>query len=244
MRRFLPSIAVVVIVALTASISRGGWYYKTATAGGGAAALRSMSSTTYTTRTNTTITAPAGIQNGDILILAFLVGGASPPTATLPAGFAVLQGPSEATDGSFIARRQLAWKVASSESGNYTVTHTSSASQGVMLCVSGASGSTPVSSNNAWTGTGTGDLIIATGVTTPSNNSLVAYIVHNWELWGAGTAPTGSTPTFTEQLDSATSLFYVATGVLATAGATGDKTNSATQPDSSAWAAFLVTVGP
>ena len=174
-----------------------------AAVGGGAAALRSISSTTYTSRTNTTITAPSGIQNGDILILAFIVGDpTSPATPTLPAGFSVIQGPSLVTDGGFTVTRRLAWKVASGESGDYTVTHTADSSQGIMLCVSGASGSTPVSSNN----NGTGATTTATGVTTPSNNSLVMFIAQNWNLYGTASVPAGSTPTFTEQLDSATSL--------------------------------------
>ena len=235
-------LAIVLIVAATSFA--GTWMAAPgkgshAAAAAGATALRSMSNTTYASRTNTTITAPSGIADGDILILSFILGGASPPSATLPAGFTLLQGPNTRTVSGFSVIRRLAWKYASGESGDYTVTHTSSSSQGAMLCISGGVFATPVSSDNSGTGTTT----TATGITTPSNNALVAFIVHNWALYGSASAPSGTTPTFTEQLDSASSLMYVATGVLATAGATGNKTqaNGNSAPDG--WGAFLVGVG-
>ena len=148
------------------------------------AAFRSMSSIGYGSRTNTVVTAPSGIVNGDILILAVLIAGPSPetrPTPTMPSGFTVIQGPAEVTDASdFGVKRVLAWKLASSESGSYTVTHAAASSQAVMVCISGASSSTPVSSDNSGTGTTT----TALGVTTPSNNSLVLFFAQAWENYG------------------------------------------------------------
>jgi len=205
------------------------------------ATLRSMSNTTYASRTNTTLTAPTGITNGDVLILAFFIGAAgTPPTPTLPAGFTVIQGPTTQNDGSFQGTRRLAWKIASGEGGSYSITHAAGSSQAVMLCVQNAANSTPVSSNNG----GSGATTTATGITTSIDQSLIIFLVHNWALYGSGTPPAGATPVFTEQLDSATSLFYVATGTLGTAGATGDKVQS---PNGNGagdqWGAFLVGVG-
>jgi hypothetical protein len=205
------------------------------------ATLRSMSSTTYTSRTNTTLTAPTGITNGDVLILAFFIGASgTPPTPTLPAGFTVIQGPTTQNDGSFQGTRRLAWKIASGESGSYSITHSAGSSQAVMLCVQNAASSTPVSSSNG----GSGFTTTATGITTAIDQSLIIFLVHNWALYGSGAVPTGTTPVFTEQLDSATSLFYVATGTLGTAGATGDKTQANGNGGAGdQWGAFLVGVG-
>lgn len=245
-KRILISLAAIAVALLT---SAGSWVLPgkgqhAASASG--AEFRSISSTTYASRTNTTITAPTGIQNGDILILAFVMGNASPPTATLPSGFTSLSGPTTVTRDSFSVSRHLAWKLASSESGDYTVTHSATASQGVIICVSGAANTTPVFSSNEAEGYagGSGSTTTATGITTPSNNSLVAFIAHNWQLYGSASAPAGSTPTFTERLDAGTSIMYAATGVLATAGATGDKTHGNGNGVEDPWGVFLVSVGP
>lgn len=205
------------------------------------AAFRSLSNTTYASRTNTTVSAPAGVTNGDILIMAFGVGlSGTPPTATLPGGWTVLQGPSTQTAGGFQFARQLAWKLASSEPADYTITHSAGSSQAVVVAVSNASSASIVSSNNGGNGTTT----TATGITTASDQSVVLFIAHNWTLYTTGNPPVGTTPVFTERLEGATSLFYVASGVLGTAGATGDKTQANNNLTGEGWGAFLVGVGP
>jgi hypothetical protein len=210
--------------------------------GGGSAAFRSMSSVTYLNRTDITINAPAGVQNGDILILYLTLGAASPPTPTLPSGFTVIQGPTTITDSGFSNTVRLAWKVASSEPGSYTISHATSNSQAIIVAISGASGSTPVSSMN----TGTGTTTTATGITTPSNNAVVLFIASAWQLYtGASSPPSGTTPTFTEQYDGGEqSVFYVASGVLATAGATGSKTQANPNGAGEPFSAVLVSAGP
>lgn len=210
--------------------------------GGTPVAFRSVSATTYASRTNTTITAPSGIVNGDILLLLILTGGASPATATLPAGFTALVTDS-VSDGSFTVNRILAWKVASSESGDYTCTHAAGSSQGAIVCVSdGNTGVTPTFSNNE----GSGGTTTALGITTPSDAALVVFFVHNWGDAASGFAspPAGTTPTFTQRFDytAGTGLIYVATGVLATAGATGDKTQNNGGVAGSAWAGMLIGI--
>ena len=209
----------------------------------GAAAFRSISTMTYADRSRpVSIIPPTGIVDGDNLFLVFIVGESAEVTITPPAGFTVLQAQNIVTVSGFTVTRILAWKRASGESGNYEVemSGTNHNCQGIMIAVSGASATTPVSSDNEGTGTTT----TATGITTPSNNSLVMFIAHNWALYGAASPPSGTTPTFTEQFDSATSLIYVATGVLATAGATGNKTQANGNSSSDGWAAYLVATGP
>jgi hypothetical protein len=177
------------------------------------ASFRSISGTTYASRTDTTITAPAGIVDGDILILAHVVGNPSAPgpAVTLP-------------------------------SGSYTITHSTTSTDGVIICVQDGSTDIRTSSNSEDESLITTSTAI--GVNTSRTNSLVAFIAHNWNLYGAGSPPSGTTPTFTERQDNGTSLIYVATGDLAASGATGDKThanlNSGGVP--SGWAVFLAAI--
>jgi hypothetical protein len=204
--------------------------------------LRSMSGTTYASRVNTTIAAPAGIVDGDTLLLAHVVGAlGAAPTTTLPSGFTTLQGPDSASAGGFFVARRLAVKVASGESGSYTVTHASGSSDGVILCIQDGSTNYRSSSNG---GNGTAaTTTTALGVTTTRPDALVAFIAHNWALYGAGVPPTGAGPTFTEQQDSATSLIYVATGLRSALGPISDKTHAnGNGVGDEGWGAFLVAI--
>lgn len=218
-------------------------------AGTGAPAFRSSSITTYASRTNTTLTAPAGIQSGDALVIFFSVGGASPVTPTAPAGFTLAAGfpGSHVGGGGFTVNDYLWTKTAASEAGNYTVTHATGSTQGYMMAVSNASATpSPASTLNE---RNSGDVpayspTIATGLTTAVDNCLVAFVSSDFgDTANALTGPTGSTPTFTTRATSG--LLYVATGVLASAGATGNKsiTNNNTG-DGSAYGGYLISFPP
>lgn len=202
----------------------------------------SISNTTYASRTNTTVTAPSSISNGNKLILLGLTAAASSaPTATPPAGFAEVAGtwPRTINDGGFFLSVWVWYKVASGESGNYTFTHSSASSQGVMVNISGGSDSQPATSQNNGTNTTT----TFSTKTTVNNNALVLLMGTDWGATSNNlTEPTGTTPTFTERLDVA--LTYVATGILATAGATGNKTmtNNSGVPDP--WTGTMIVVEP
>lgn len=186
--------------------------------------FRSINNTTYAVRTNTTVTAPAGIQNGDVLFYVLFIGlSGTPPTPTPPAGFSLPNGgtwPIPLSDGSFGVRIYVWYKIASNESGNYTATHSSSTTQGVMFSVQGGSNSAP----NTTTNPGLGSTTTALGLTTTGPNALIVFISWDWgDTFNNLSPPSGSTPTFTEKLDVAP-LTYIASGVLASAGATGNKT--------------------
>ena len=142
--------------------------------------FRSITSTTYASRTNTTLTAPAGIVDGDILIAVIAVGGSSLPSApTPPTGFTMFGTNTAINDGSFYVNLYIAWKRAASESGSYAWTHGTQSTQGTMKAYSGclASG-TPlgVTSNN----TGTGNSSVGTGITTTANNNFLLLESHDW----------------------------------------------------------------
>lgn len=213
-------------------------------------AYEAISNTTYASRTNTTIAA-AGlgtIADNDLLLLLFLGGATTEaPDPTPPTGFTICPGawPTEATGGSFNVEYRAYYKYASGESGNYTVTHASASSQGAILRFSGAKLSsafnptptTRVAADPAETDS------TAPGLTTAADGTMIVWNGHSWgDTTTNLTPPTGTTPTFTERLD--TLLMYVATGVLTTAGATGDKTMANNSSGNSPWVASLIAIEP
>jgi hypothetical protein len=219
-----------------------------------AQAFRSNNVTTYASRTNTTITAPAGIQNGDILIIFFLVGLAIPPLPTPPAGFTLLMGPiieqvspPTGIETNPFSVHHYCWiKTASGESGNYTVTHAVSNSQGYMVAVSG------VGTQQAFitSRTGFGTTTTATGLTTQENNTFILFISSDFgNTANSLSVPAGTTPTFTQRVNPSTTsgLLCVGTGVLATAGATGNKSitnNSNGTAPGEPWSGYLLAFNP
>lgn len=214
-----------------------------------AAAFRSIGTNTgYGERVNTTISAPSGIQDGDELIMFFLLGSANQAlitTPSFPAGWTVIGGPLTVNQnndtGAFSVRGWLLRKRASSESGDYTVTHTTNASNGVIVAVSGAedNASPQVTTND---GDGAGDITFS-AVTTTRADAWIGAFAWNWELWGSGSPPGGTTPTFTERLDSASHLIYVAEGTFSGTGSTGNKTmGSGNNTADDQWGCFLVAL--
>lgn len=209
-----------------------------------AADFESLSNTTYASRTNTTCTAPSGIVNGDLLLM-FVVTAADPeaPDPTPPDGFTAVPslGIPDLGDGFNLELRSY-YKIASGESGDYTVTHTACSSQVTMVRVSAVDTTTPfdvtptLNDNNGSTTTWT-------GLTTVTDGALIVAVdvdfADNTTDFGP---PSGSTPTFTERLD--TTLTYVATGNLATAGATGDKTHTNNGGGGAPWGSVLLAIRP
>ncbi|MDH4235603.1 MAG: hypothetical protein OEV17_00015 [Nitrospira sp.] len=211
--------------------------------------FESISNTTYASRTNTTVTAPSGIANGDTLFYALFTGASSPVTATAPSGFALPSGgtwPIAVVDeGSFDGRYYVWYKIASGESGNYTATHAAASTQGVMWRVSGGDGAQPAATTNFGTTPTAPNDSTATGLTTTNNGALVMVVGWDWaDTTNNLTGPSGTTPTFTERLD--VTLTGLWTGNLATAGATGNKTfaNNSNNTGTWPWAASMLVVEP
>lgn len=201
--------------------------------------------TTYASRTNTTITKPTGTADGDYVILGIITGASGgaggAPDPTPPAGFTLLAGPTLGWDGSFAVELRLYGKIASSEGASWDMTHATASSQGFAVTYNGVDPTTPVDVAGT-DNEGTGSTTTATGVTTASNGAMVVYAAHNWGSGTALTAPTGTTPTFTERID--TLLVYVADGLMTTAGATGSKTQSNGNGGGDGWGAILVALRP
>lgn len=216
-----------------------------------AVVVETTSALNLASRTNSTITAPTGIQNGDVL-LAFLVAGDSndqtAPTVTPPSGFNPITGSGGTISAAdpYASALNIFVKVASGESGDYTFTHGAADTEGFMYRLSGVDTSTPISPNattNTFAG-GAGSLgktVTSLGITPTVDGSLIIHAVLTWDGC-ASTAPTGSTPTFAERRDN-NGVLYLADGVLATAGATGNKaTTHNNQSNDSPWYAYLISV--
>lgn len=190
-----------------------------------AVAYSSIANTAYGSRTNSSVTKPTGTVSGDtVVIWLVLAKEGTLPTPTAPSGFELVTGPtwpiSETISGFNVADR-LYWKVAGgSEPTSYAFTHTTANSAVIAIRVTGA-GASPsfVISTNS----GTGTTATFTGITTTKAESLILAFMQDFgDTANNLTPPTGTTPTFTERLD--TVLAYACTGTLASAGATGNKT--------------------
>lgn len=203
--------------------------------------------TTYASRTNTTVNAPSGLTDGDYILLGILQGesGTNPADPTPPAGFTLLTSfPVIAEDGGFAIETRVYGRVAASEGASWTFTHTAHSSQGFALAYRGVHASTQIDATPT-VNSGTGATSTALGVTTVTNNAMVVLVAHDWGSTSNNlTAPTGTTPTFTERLDVAP-LIYIADGLMVAAGATGNKTmTNNTGGGGGAWAACLIPLRP
>lgn len=191
-----------------------------------------------------TSSVPGGVTDGDLLILAVLLGnGSGAIYPVTPSGWTQFAGmPSSVNDISgFTVTTSLYWRIASSEPASYVVDYEdfSHPSNAAMFAYSGV-GSTP----DITVATGVGPTVTLSGMTAAVDGTRFALIAHNWTAAGGFTPPSGSTPTWTERLDASGSLFYAADGVLNSGEATGDDTltfnNAANEP----WTAILLALEP
>jgi hypothetical protein len=201
---------------------------------------RSNSSVTYGSRTNTTITAPAGIVDGDILLLSLFLGSTGTPTPTPPSGFAsVGVGPSFGSQAGFNGWLYQWWKRAASESGSYTTTHATCSSQGVITCIKDAiQTGNPIDAVSVSASSSTGTVSTASSITTTVAGDLLIWGSHDWTATKALNPPAGMTERFDD-------LVYMADERLRVAGATGARTQTNGNPGSTdVWAAYLIAIKP
>jgi hypothetical protein len=216
-----------------------------------AIAVGSVSNTpTFATRVNSTITAPSSIANGNLLVAVLNVGDASALpalTVTPPAGFTeVTNSPTAAADvDPYTVTTHVYWKVAASEAGNYTFTHTSAATEGYMYRLTGANTTTPIDATptvQVWA-SGQGQTTTYPSVTTVTNGCFLIFAECLWDAVGAGTV-SGTTPSIT--LRRAGTLQWIGDGTQTTAGATGSRTRSTNGNGSvgTKWASIVVPIRP
>jgi hypothetical protein len=202
----------------------------------------SSSTTTYASRTNTTVTAPTGIQDGDLILLGILTGNNTEAVdPTPPAGFTLVASTDTSDTPGFNVEMRVYRKTAASESGNYTFTHATASSQGFALVYRGVDASSPLdvtaTANNG--GAAAGTTTTATGVTTVTANTRLVFIAQDW----ADTANNLTPPSgMTERFD-VSPLIYAADALQASAGASGNKTmTNNTAAGSGSWSAVLVAL--
>jgi hypothetical protein len=111
-------------------------------------------------------------------------------------------------------------KVAASESGNYTWTHSSASSQGALRCYRGVNTTTPQDAT-ATQNTATNETRTATGLTTATNAAWIEFAGFDWADNSNNLSPPSG---MTERLD--VTLVYAATQEITVAGATGNKSHT------------------
>lgn len=217
-----------------------------------AIAVGSTSNTlTFGTRTNSTITAPSGIANGDLLVAILHVGDLTllPPLAVAPpAGWA--EAPNSPatvarTADNYTVALHIYWKVASSESGNYTFTHTSADTEGYMYRLTGADTTTPIDATpvvQTANGTTDGKTTGYGSLSTVTNGAFLIYGESLWDGPGSGTV-SGSSPTISVRRSGAIS--WIGDGTQTTAGATSARTRTNGNSDNVLpWASIVVPIRP
>jgi hypothetical protein len=203
------------------------------------------SNTTYASRTNTTIsnTLSAGsITNGDVMLIDLLTAAntEAPDPSTL-SGWTQVGTAIDITQGSFNLEHRTYIKVASSESGSYTWTHSSASSQGTLTVWRGVDNTTPQDAT-ATQNSGNSNTSTWTGLTTATND---AVIVATGADWGSASVNLSPPSGMTEIYDVAP-LIYAAYQTITAAGATGNKThtNNSAINNSEPFTARLVALRP
>lgn len=197
-----------------------------------AAALRSSSSNSGATGSTFVVTAPAGIQNGDVLVAFQYNGNVSGPTA--PSGFTLR---AQNTPGTVAL--SCFTKLAASESGNYTFNNVSGLDSSIvwLLCISGLTSAIPDDSSS---NSGTGTTLTALAVTTANPNSMV--IAGFGSLSPSGTITPNGTFTDIGSLSDLLKKLDAAYFIQAGSGTTGNQTASDTA--SAGWSALMLTWSP
>jgi hypothetical protein len=216
-----------------------------------AVAVGSTSALTYATRINSTITAPASIANGDLLVAVLHVGNASltPLTVTPPTGFSAI--PNDPTTGNepdpYSIATHVYTRIAASESGSYTFTHASGESEAIMYRLTGVDATTPLdvtpveNDEDAFAGT-TGSTTNYKAITPVTDGAFLIYAESDWDGPGTGTIA-GTNPTIASRRVG--TITWVGDGTQTTAGAIAarNRTNGNVSTGSP-WASVVVAIRP
>jgi hypothetical protein len=178
-----------------------------------AIAFRSKASVTNTTRTNTTISAPAGAVNGsDVLVAALDVGNTASVTISTPAGWTQVSTVQYTKADPWIVNVYLFMRVHDGSS-TFTFNHASGSSEGVIEAWSGVDNTTP---SDATPATATGTAVTATipSITIVTAGAQEVVARGAWD--GLAISPPAG---WTEQLDQA--VLWVGDFPAVGAGSTG-----------------------
>lgn len=126
-----------------------------------------------TSSTSGTISLPAGVQDGDLLVLTGGDVGSTSTDPTISGGGWVVQGNTHSASGVNGVQLWVATKIASSEPGSYTITGLTTRHV-VLLAFRGVTSATPDAIAHTTTGTGSAT---APSVTPTQENDLEVYVV-------------------------------------------------------------------
>jgi hypothetical protein len=175
------------------------------------------------------------------------------PLTTPPSGWTELDSARESNynnnqlEGTYVNR--VYRRRASSEPASYTVV-TFDAVQSYLTMVSVRSGvdespQVAVGTPN-WSGSpGTASdyaTITFPSVTTDAANAWIGVFGFSWQLFGTNTVPSGTTPTLTERVDSASALYF-AEGTWSSSGATGARTTASNNGNNQEpWIGYTIAI--
>ncbi len=202
--------------------------------------FRSQTSLSYASRQTMFVGPPVGLADNDMMIGTVFVGAgnATPLSPTPPAGWAELGTPTHVIDGSdFNGMLHIFWKIALSESEDDITFDLGGFQpcQAIVKAYSSCSGIGAASTNTGFTNSASlPDISTGISITTTAPRSLLLWESHDWEATGAISPPSG----MTERFDS---LIYCADQQIASAGATGNRTqNNGNFIDGEPWAVRMV----
>ena len=192
------------------------------------------SSTPANTNTGTlTLTPPATITNNNVLVMG--VASASTGAINTPSGWSVAVARFTGNNGSNLA---VFYKIAASESGNYTVTGSTYLTGGIVN-ISGNDTTTPIDVAGTGSG-GASTTATAAAITIATANALLLYF-YGTDSTGAIGIPAGWTSTGI--IDGGSVVEGYSSGydpTTYTTGTTGSKSATAINP----WSAVLVAIRP
>lgn len=206
-----------------------------------AVAFRSKSELAYGSRTDSTITKPAGVVERDVLLFALTIEAntTAPDLTAYPSGLVpIFEDRTSGPTGGAYYVHYLYLKVAgASEPASYAFTHPTYLASAAVVAYSGVDNTTPLDATPT-AASGTGTTATATGLTTVTNSAMLVFERMSWD-GGVSTAPTG----MTERVDSVVN--YFADQIQATAGATGTKAHGSGNGSSFvSWQAYLIPLRP
>lgn len=201
-----------------------------------AIATRATTTLANASRTNSTVNKPAGTASGDVMYCHLSVANAtfaSPVAVTPPAGWTLINAGTlftgNAAPDNFILKLYVYRRVAGgAEGASYQWTHSAAGTEAFLESWQGVDNVTPedlaVNENSSINqGLNQGKTVTIPSLTSVTNGAQLVSCDTNWDAAGAGSY-SGTTPTLTTELTG--SALKVATGNLATAGASGSRTRA------------------
>jgi hypothetical protein len=183
-----------------------------------AIAFRAATTLASGTRTNSTVTAPAGSQAGDVIVVSLECGGSTLVTPTAPGGWTLIESLSYSAPDPWAVSLQVFYHIFSAGETSWTFTHASRTTQAYTMGFSGVDNTTPldVAAAKAFQNQGVGGSATATApaltIATAGARGILAR--GSWD-GNAITPPSG----WTERLDAP--VLWVGERDYASTGTTG-----------------------